>query len=425
MTAFAHVNGHPAIAIAVHVPGVGPWWADVTLEGDPDLSGAVTIGIGELSLEGTVDPGHSGTHGLQRRMRVVAGAGAWGSLLRARSYHNDAQVRARTVVEDAAREAGETLGDFAPAAERIGVDYVRQAGPASRALEDVIGGVPWWVGYDGVTRVTSRASVAADPAAYQVLEHVPGDRVVVLAVDDPRAVVIGSVLSQGLDEPQTVRELVLEVAPISVRVRAWCGGVDGARGRIAGALRGIVRLVRDEKLFGLWRYRVVRVIGTAEDPDGERLELQAVRRDAGLPDLLAVDMWPGIAGAHSKPALGAEVLVEFVEGDRRLPIVAHFGGRTAPGYVPQRLVLSASSAVVIGSHDADDAPSLASKSNELFDSIAAALDAFCTPLPVANDGGAALQTAVRAVWPGRASGAIPPGPPTPAADVGSTKVVIE
>lgn len=429
MTAFAHVDGHTAVGLTVHVPGVGPWWADVTLEGAPELSGAVTIGIGELALEGTVDPNHSGTHGLQRRLRIIAGGGGWTTLLAARHYHNDARpnhVRARTVAEDAAREAGETLGDFAPATESLGPDYVRQAGPASRVLEDAIGGAPWWVDYDGRTNVGERAPADVEPGSYDVLEHIPDERVVVLAVDDPRAVGIGSVLTQRLDEPQTVRELVLEVTPESVRVRAWCGGVDGARGRLAGLLRGIVRHVMSEKLFGLWRYRVVRMVGPMEDPDGERVELQAVRQAAGLPNVLPVAMWPGLAGAHAKLEPGAEVLVEFVEGDRRYPIVTHFPGRTGVGYVPPRLVLSASQKVVIGSHDADDAPALASKTNERNDRVAAALDALCSTPPTVQDGGAALQAAVRTAWAPDQPGALGvPSVTTPASDVGSSKVVIE
>lgn len=410
----ATVNGFAAIALSVHVPGAGPWWADVTLDGAPELTGQVTIAIGALELSGTVDPGHNGTHALQRRMRVVAGAGGWGTMLRARHYHNDAQIRARTVAEDAAREAGETLGDFAPATERIGIDYVRQAGAASRVLEDVIGGAPWWVGYDGVTRVGARSTSSAAPSAYEVIEHVPDERVVVLAVDDLRAVGIGSVLTRGLDEPQTVRELSIEVEPALFRVRAWCGGESGARGRVAGLLRDIARASARDRLLGHWRYRVVRM-------SAERVELQSVRRDADLPDVLPISMWPGAPGVHAELAPGAHVLVEFIEGDRRLPIITHFAGKDGTGWVPAELVLGASSTLRLGSENANDGVALSSRVNERLDDIAAALDALCGLTPVPNDGGAALQTAVKAVWAGSA----PAGVPTPPADVGSTKVVAE
>lgn len=414
MTAFAHVDGHTAIAARLHVPGVGPWWAEVDLQDAPELAGAVTLALGELELSGTIDPAHSGTHGLQRRVRIVAGGGGWAVLLAARHYHNDGQVRARTVVEDAAREAGETLGaTFAPASETIGRDYVRQAGSAARVLEDVIGGVAWWVDYAGATQVGERSTSIAAPGTYEVIEYSPDARVVVLAVDDPRAVGIGSVLEQRLDEPQTVRELTVEATADAMLVRAWCGGVDSARGRLAGLLERIVERVVAKRLFGLWRYRVARM-------SGDRVELQAMRRDARLPNALPISMVPGLAGAHAELTPGAEVLVEFVEGDRRYPVVTHFAGKDGNGWTPVVSVLSASSKVRLGSAGANTALALAPASNGLFDELAAALDALCGATPVTNDGGAALQAAVKVAWPGST-----PGVATPPANVGSTKVVTD
>ncbi|MBZ0120990.1 MAG: hypothetical protein K8H88_28605, partial [Sandaracinaceae bacterium] len=77
MSALVTVGGQPASRVTVHVPPVGPWWAEVDFEGDPtELEGRVTIALGALELVGTVDPSHDGTHGLQRRSRIVAGAGA-------------------------------------------------------------------------------------------------------------------------------------------------------------------------------------------------------------------------------------------------------------------------------------------------------------------------------------------------------------
>jgi hypothetical protein len=70
-----------------------------------------------------------------------------------------------------------------------------------------------------------------------------------------------------------------------------------------------------------------------------RVDLQAVNKASGVPDLRYVSAWPGVAGAHAKLAPGAEVLVEFIEGDRAQPILTGFGGKQAPGFVPVELVL--------------------------------------------------------------------------------------
>lgn len=353
MTAFATVDGYPLVSARVHVPARGPWFADVEFESAPDVSSRVTLRLGELELVGTIDPTHDGTHAEHRRSRIVAGAGGWGRLLAPKAYHNDAGIRVRTVAQDAAREAGEELADDPLLEERIGIDYVRQAGPASRVLEDALRGAGWWVGYDGVTRVGTRATTTAAANTYEVLEYVPDERVVVLAVDDLRAVGVGSVLTDRLDTPQTVSELEINVSADVVRMRAWTGGGEASRGRIEDAMRAIVRRAVDDRIWGLWRYRVVRM-------SGDRVELQAVRRDAGLPDVLPVSMWPGLAGAHAELTGGAEVLVQFIEGNRTMPIITHFAGKDGAGWAPANVILSASTTLRLGGEGASQGVPLGS-----------------------------------------------------------------
>lgn len=349
MTGFASVEGHNATRVQVHVPHTGPWFADLDMEGDPALSGGVTLKLGDLELVGTVRARNDGTHGLQRQTRIVAGNDGWGSLLAAKSYHNDASVKARTVADDAARSAGEVIGDFAPERQRLGLHYVRQAGPASRTLEEVIGAVSWWVDYDGVTQVGARPESSPEDDSYEVLDYHPRDRLVVLGVDDLRQVGIGSLLAgDRLDDPQTVRELDIEVTEESLRVHAWCGGQDGAPGRLTGIMRAIAQRATDGALHGLWRYRVVQMAG-----DGDRVELQAMSQQAGLPDVLPVSQFPGLAGAHADLTPGAEVLVQFVEGSRSRPVVTQFVGRGGAGHVPVRVILSGSNSAPNAAREGD------------------------------------------------------------------------
>lgn len=329
---FAAVNGQRLTELRVRFANVGPWIAECVFESDPSLSGRVTIQAGELRLSGTIVPSASGTFGRQLRARIVAGAGGWGAEVPAKHFHNDAGVKARNVADDAARLAGESIGTFVPRAERVGRDYTRQTGPASRAVEDVLGGVAWWLDNDGVTHAGPRPTVALAATAYEVLSYDPKERLATLAMDDPSKMVIGAVLSERLDAPQTVREYELRVTPDEMRIVAWCGGSEAAPGRLAGLLRSIVERASDGRCWGKYRYRVARM-------NGDRVELQAVRKAAGLPDLLPVSMWPGVAGVHAQLTPGAEVLVEFVEGDRTMPIVTHFAGKDGAGFVPVQLTL--------------------------------------------------------------------------------------
>lgn len=327
--AFATINGKRVQRVRVLVGAKGPWVAECDLEAADALAGAVTLTIGALSLSGTIDASVNDTFGGQRRLRIVAGAGKWGAPVQPQAYHNDGGVQARLAAADAARAVGETLGTFVPTTARLGADYVRQRGPASRVLEDATGGADWWVDYAGQTQVGSRATSTPDPDVYEVLAYDPRTRRVELAVASPEIVQIGARLTKHLDTPLVVREIEIRASPDEFHLVAWCGTAEGA---LVRALRAAVARLTDRALFGRYRYRVVSMAG-------DRLQLQAARAAAGLPDILPVSVWPGIAGCHAVLTPGAEVLVEFVEGDRTLPIVTAFAGKDGHGFAPIQLTL--------------------------------------------------------------------------------------
>jgi hypothetical protein len=407
---YATLDGHRVVSASVHVPGIGVWFADVELEGAPELAARATLALGELRLAGTVD--RQGSSAGTVWLRLVGGAGGWSRLLPPRSYHSDAGVRARTVAEGAAREAGEELGGFLVDVDRLGVDYVRSAGPASQTLADVAGPAPWWVDFEGRTHVGPRGEVGAASGSYEVTDVAPDEKLVTLAVDDLRAIAIGSVLSERLDAPLTVREYSIELEPEAVRVRAWCGTPATSEGRIARALRAIVRSTTAGRILGgPWRYRVARMIA------GGRAELEAVVRDASLPNIGPVSMWPGVAGASVELDVGAELLVDFIDGDRRQPIVRGFAPKGGAGHVPLALVLAAEETIRLMSSSAADGVAKSSEVNARIDEIAQALDAFANATPAGGDGGAALQTALKTVG-GWGTG------PHPPADTGSTEVFV-
>ncbi len=332
----ASINGRAVTKLAVWVANVGPWHADVDMPGGAAVSGDVTIKLGTLALRGTVDPEHSGTFGEATRVRVVAGAGGWDRQLPAKHYHNDAGVKSELVAQDAAREAGETLGTFTPQFERLGRDFVRDAGTASRAVELAAGyGIAWHVDYEGVTHVGARTPSEIEPGAYHVMAYDARARMATLGTRDPGRIVIGSILSAHLDVPGVVRELQIRADESELRIVAWLGGSDGGAGKLATLMREIAVRATDGHLFGTYRYRVVRMA----PGDAGRVELQAVRKIVGLPDIAPVSVWPGVAGVHAELAAGAEVLVCFVDGDRTQPVVTHFAGRDGVGFIPNQLTI--------------------------------------------------------------------------------------
>lgn len=323
------VNGFAAARVLVTVPNKGPWYADCDVAIEAALAGACVIKVSPtLELHGWVVREQSGTFAQTNMVRIVAGAAGWGRSLVARGYHNDAGVKAQTVAADAARECGETLGSFTPSAERLGPDYVRNVERASTALEAAAGDAAWWVDYAGVTHVGARAAHTLASEAYHVIGYNARERLVLLGADDPGLVTIGATLTEHLDEPGVIREVQLLADSKGLQLMAWLGGDENSPARLAGIMQAIITRVGARRLHGLYRYRVVKMFG-----DG-RADLQSVRKASGMPDLSKVSLWPGVPGISTELTEAAEVLVQFIDGDRGHPIVTHFAGVQDEGFVP-------------------------------------------------------------------------------------------
>jgi len=93
--------------------------------------------------------------------------------------------------------------------------------------------------------------------------------------------------------------------------------------------------------LGPRRYRVVRL-------SVDRLELQIVKAATGLPDILPISMWPGVAGAWAKLSPGAEVLVQFIDSDPAQPIVTHYAPKGGVGFVPVEVSIDADDWIKLG-----------------------------------------------------------------------------
>lgn len=335
MTDFlATINGHRLTALHVHVPFLGVWYADADVAEEVSLQGKVEINLGKLTLRGTVLPGFSGSFGMASKVRIIAGAGGWQSLIPPKNYHSDAGVKTSTILTDVARIVGETLGTITPSRERVGADYVRSAGPASRVLDQLVSN-QWWVDFQGATHVGKRQTSPA--SGYELLEFDARSKVATLSVDDASVIQIGSIITgANLPEPVQIRELEIVLDADKLRIKAWCGGDSGSSNRITDALLAVTRAENSKKLHGLWRYRVYAMAG-------DRFECQAVSKHAGLPDILPISMMPGMPGSWADLRPGSTVIVQFVEGDPTLPIVTHYAQKGTDGYVPMSLEIDADS----------------------------------------------------------------------------------
>jgi len=341
------INGSRVKRLELAVPFAGAWSVEADfaepLEAS-SLTGSAVVQIGPLTLRGTFEDPASGSYLLDSRCRIQGGAGAWSTQLPRKAYHSDAGVRSTLVLDDLAREVGETWGVQSPPLVSLGNDWARRAGPASAELRRVLGDTPWWVDYEGVTHAGTRDQVEAS-AAYEILEFDPRYRVATIVLDDPGAIRVGTLLRGRLDTPRAVRELRVIVTPESVRMRVWAPeSTTWGGSRLMRDLEAAVRGVLPELPYiGTYRYRVV-----LPNVGDHRWILQAVNSDMNLPDISPVSVHPGIAGAVATLPLGAVVLVSFIEGSPALPYIHGFTPRDQAGWLPSALELDASGTVTVG-----------------------------------------------------------------------------
>jgi hypothetical protein len=278
----------------------GAWIAELEL--DPDdvaqapTGGPTTLSLGGATLFGTVDGRGSGSFLTRASARVVGGAGGWDRVVPRQDFHSDAGVLSTDVYTQTAGLIGETVKDLTPAPFGV-IDFVRTMGCASR----VFGGADWFVDLDGVTNVGPRPPATADPSL-TIVDFDPLKQRVDFACD-------------GLLMPNTtLRDPRLNGATPIVRDVEQIFDRDGSRGyawcsaqpisRLTSALANFVIEAAGRAFLRAYRYRLIEY-------QGERASLQAVSSQAGVPDLIPLAPWSGLAGAVATLAPGQEVFVAF------------------------------------------------------------------------------------------------------------------
>jgi hypothetical protein len=308
----------PVVSARLIVPGAGAWIASLDLDLPDDAqvpSGRVVVTVGAETLTGTVDASASGRLGRRMRVQVVAGGGGWDRVLPAAGFHNDFGVTSSAVYQATAASLGEVVVDSAPV--RLGVDFVRSAGPASR----VFGDRPWYVDAAGVTRAGARPQAAAS-SEVELLEFDPVTRRAVLA--SAAIVWPGTVLTDSRYGAYVVRDVEQTFGEHGTRTVAWCEtghayAVEGPGQRLARALGHAAREAIRPAFLRVHRYRIV-----TQGVDG-RVSVQALQRGGEVPELLElVPVWPGVAAFHQDFVLGTVCLVAFADGDPARPVVVGF-----------------------------------------------------------------------------------------------------
>lgn len=305
------LNGHRVTAGRVFIPKWGCWFVEASIDGEFVLNGDVEVQVADLALKGAVISG--GPAKGRSGYRVIGGKGGWGKTIDAWSYVDDAGVKKSTILQDAARRAGETLAAIPPT-ERVGPRWTRAEGPASHDLELLAPGA-WYVDEAGVTRLGARPP---GELVGKVTRVTPVDLArgkLVLAAESIATILPGLVVD-GLTAVDVLHEIS---ADGGLRSTIWAAQAPGP----IDALRALMLQLDPNRNFrGVTEYR----IGSRS---GALYNVQPVRVSSGMPTLSRVPVWPGIPGCSQTAPIGSRVLVGFIDSDPDRPYIGQFLGDTA------------------------------------------------------------------------------------------------
>ena len=175
---FASLNGFRIARASVLVPYYGIWTADVQLDSAQALAGAVSLVLGNLTLQGSVYRADSFAG--VTYARLVGGAGGWMKEVPSATYDNPVGVRLATVLYDVATLVGEKVNIVADSL--IGLAYVREKAPAQRVLRQLAGAV-WFIDPKGVTQISSRVATKIT-SQFTVIERDAGRGLLDIATED-------------------------------------------------------------------------------------------------------------------------------------------------------------------------------------------------------------------------------------------------
>lgn len=211
---YASLGNRRIIDARITMPRVGVWHADLSIDAEEPPSGKQTITIAEsVQLNGTVL--RAGSSGGRVTARIIGGAGGLGSQLKSKYYRG---VTARIVLDDIARECGESLSPHIDPSllSRMLSRWVRMAGTASEALLVTCEalGARWRIEGDGSLWIGNETWPVMD-AEHDVISSNPSDGTHEVAMMKPS--LVPGVLFRG--EKVSAVEHVLEAAKI--RTRYW------------------------------------------------------------------------------------------------------------------------------------------------------------------------------------------------------------
>lgn len=309
------LNGLPVTRCTILAPRIGAWTADVAVDTETDIAGAVSVVVDGVTLRGAVARG--GVAYGRWSGRIVGGAGG---LSRPVAPVAQYATTLAVALADVLREAGETLaatsGDLSTNVTR----WHRAAGTAANAVADVAraAGYAWRVLSDGTVWMGAETWPAATVTGVELLDWRPelgraefgGDAAALLGILPGQTITLdGITLRAGCIEHR--------IDAGEIRTVVFAEPAATSSGRFVDALaRLVASLTRRLDYLGAYPATVVQqhADGTVDLRPDDATHLASCTRVPlrhGLPGVTAVSV-----------ADGTRVRLAFDAGDPAQPYAA-------------------------------------------------------------------------------------------------------
>lgn len=353
------LNNDPALTLSLHLPLSGAWSAELSVATDAtyEVGDSVTLTVLDASWTGRVVRAAQFADRLS--LRLTGGTVDWGFAVGVKHYRN---TNADQVLGDVTVQLSDPLNITLPF-------WTRTPGTIGSTVQSVARylALNWRVNPDGTVRMLAEAPEQVDPGAIELARD-PARGIVQLA-PELAAVVPGCLL--GSD---SVGDVVYNLGPDGVR----CIYYTEARATIRGSLERLIRWVTRDNLY-LTKYSAT-VIRQAADGTLDLMPEDLRLQSSGLQ---GVPIRHGLPGVTVEVPAGETVLLGFDAGDPAKPYAAlwHEGQVT-------RVRIGGAEPVALASLVATE--------------LGVLKDAISNAVPVAQDGGIALQAGIVAAladWP--------------------------
>jgi hypothetical protein len=332
------INGIPTVSARIHLPKYGQWVCEAQLDdpGDGSFAALISGGIATLSIDtrsmtvsdsavGRIVSAQSQTIGLLGSLVFTAGRGIrLSDTIGERSYHDESGVNVATALGDILTDSGHTLTGTVTSRLQ-GKHFLRERAPASRALTALLG--KQWT-FDLAGNMHAPLVNTSFPE-FDLISTDTGNQSCVLALDnlkDPRG---AKVTQLG----KIVESATVTIDQNGIRAECQLGEMS-----LTTIIEAMVEAVIARKVLAPQLYRVHSMA------DSGRVNLQPYEATSGLPDLINVLQYPGVAGAAPELNAGQVVMVQFIGNDRTKPIITGYIG-AGDGHVSASVVINGSGAV--------------------------------------------------------------------------------